>query len=171
MQIRKIFNTNVYLDGTNSLLGRSKEVTLPEIVAKTIEHMGLGMFASVKLVSGLESLGMKLKWDGFYADRVLAGSNPFAAHKLQFRGDCEVHDANGIVAHEPVIALATVKWAKSPMGVFSPQTSPEFEDELNCHYFKLTHAGRELVEIDVFNQIWRSDGKDIIGEYRKNLGL
>jgi len=171
MDVQKIFHANAYLDGTNSLLGRASELTLPELVATTTEHTALGMFGKVELATGIEPMVTKVKWNGFYADRVLAGSNPFIHHKLQLRGNCEVHNAAGLVGTKSVVALMTVKWKKSPMGVFAPQTSPDFEDELSTTYFKLSLDGKELVEVDVLNQIWKVDGKDILQGYRANLGL
>lgn len=171
MQIQKLFNSNVYVDGPNSLLGKASEITLPEIVPNLIEHKALGMIGTVKLPTGLGPLDMKLKWAGFYGDRVTMGANPFKSHKLQVRGDVEVYDAGGRIAQQPFVCLLTARWGKLPMGVLAPQTSPEFEDELHVTYMKASLAGTELVEIDVIENIWRVGGEDILAGYRSNLGL
>jgi P2 family phage contractile tail tube protein len=171
MQIQKIFNANVYVDATNNLLGKAGEVTLPEVVTTTDDHLALGMISKVQLPTGLEPLSMKLKWNGYYGDRVTLGANPFVTHKIQVRASVEVFDAGGRIAEQPFVALATGRWMKLPMGVLGPQKSPEFEDEIACTYFKASLNGVELVEIDTLQNVWRVGGKDLLVAYRKNLGL
>lgn len=170
MQVQKIYNVNVYIDGTNNLLGRASEMTLPEVTAAQDEHSALGMFGKIMLPTGLDPLEAKIKWNGFYADQQKFGANPFTAHKLQVRGNLQVFDATGLAAEQPFVAHLTCKFKKSPLGVYAPQASPEFEQELSVTYVKTILNGEELVEIDVLNNVWKVGGNDILAAYRKNLG-
>ena len=55
IEINKLTNANVYLNGTN-LLGRAEEVELPQIKHKMAEHKALGMIGSAEFFSGM------IKW-------------------------------------------------------------------------------------------------------------
>ena len=48
LQINKLTNANIYVNG-NNLLGRAAEVELPSIGFKMAEHMALGMVGHVKV--------------------------------------------------------------------------------------------------------------------------
>ena len=49
IQVNKVFNANVYLDGDKSLVGRASEVALPDIEMAMNEHTGLGMVGSLEV--------------------------------------------------------------------------------------------------------------------------
>lgn len=169
MQISKIYNANCYIDGTNSLLGRAAEITLPDIAAETDEHKALGMIGSISFPTGLAAMEAKVKWNGFYPEVLTLGANPFTAHKLQLRASVESYEAGGRVAEKPLIVLMTARFKKTPLGTFGAMTSVEFEQELYATYIKATLDGVELVEIDVMENVWRVGGVDILAAYKKNL--
>lgn len=171
MEISKIYSSNVYLDGTNSLLGKASEITLPEIVATLDTHQALGMIGKVEIPAGLELLSTKIKWTTFWPERIAMGGNPFKAHKLQVRSSVETFGADGRISEQPMVALITGRWKKLPLGALASQANAEVEDELATTYIKLTLGKRELLEIDVLENIWRANGEDILASYRANLGL
>jgi len=170
MRVSKIFNANVYIDGTNSLLGRAKEIVLPDVAVKTEEHVGLGMVGAIELPTGLQAMTTKIKWAGFYADQLTLGANPFQAHKLQVRASHESFEAGGRVEQVPLVVNLTVRWKKTPLGTIVAQTGQEPEDELATTYVKVTRNGVELVEIDVLENVWKVNGEDVLAAYNKNLG-
>jgi P2 family phage contractile tail tube protein len=170
IQVNKIFNANIYLDGTNNLIGRAAEVTLPEISVATSEHSGLGMVGTLELPAGLQAMTLQIKWSGFYADHMKAGANPFKAHKFQVRGSVETYGAEGRVAEAPVVWHVTASWKKAALGGVKPKEAAEFEDELAATYVKVVHDGEELLEVDVLQNIWRAAGEDVLANYRKNIG-
>lgn len=170
MNVSKVFNANVYIDGTNSLLGRAKEVTLLDVVANTEEHKGLGMVGALELPNGLAAMVTKIKWAGWYPDQLTLGANPFKSHKLQLRASVEEYGAGGRVGEKALVVLLTVSWKKTPLGAFVSGAGQEPEDELTTTYVKVTLDGKELVEIDVHENVWRVNGVDVLETYRKNLG-
>lgn len=170
IQVNKIFNANVYLDGTNNLIGRAAEITLPEIAVSTSEHSGLGMVGTLELPAGLDAMTMEIKWNGFYADHIRAGANPFKAHKFQVRASNETYGAEGRVAEVPVVWHVTASWKKASLGGLKPKEAGEFSDELAVTYVKVLHDGAELLEIDILQNIWRANGEDVLAAYRKNIG-
>lgn len=170
IRVSKIFNANVYLDGVNSLIGRADEVELPDIEVETEDHKGLGMVGKLKLPSGLKELKAKIKWSGFYAEHLKAGANPFRAHALQLRGSVETYDAGGRVEELPVVVFLTASWTKAGLGKYEAQKAVAFEDELAVTYVKVVHDGKEVLEVDVLQNIWRVDGEDVLARYRANIG-
>lgn len=168
--VSKLFNANCFVDG-NSLLGRASEITLPDVKAKLEEHAGLGLIAAIDLPTGqIEKMVAKVKWAGFYADAFTLGGDPFTARKLQCRGSVETHTADGMIAQVPAVMLLTARWTAIPGGVLGSGKATEHESELTVTYYKLTLDGKDLIELDVFNSIWKVNGKDIRETYRKNLG-
>lgn len=170
MDISQILNANIYLDGTNSLLGRAATVTLPDIVTSVEAHRGLGMIGSVEFPTGLEAMVTKIKWAGLYPDVLKAATNPFKSHKLQVRASLQTFGAGGLVAEVPLVCLLTVAWKKVPLGAFTAGTKQEAEDELSTTYLKLTVDGKDIVEIDVHQNVWKVDGEDVLADYIKNIG-
>lgn len=170
MEISQILNANVYIDGTNNLLGRAASITLPDVKATIETHRGLGMIGSVEFPTGLEVLVTKIKWAGFYADAVKLGSNPFASHKLQARASVEAFGPGGRVSEESLVCSLICSWKTKPLGTFAPGTKQETEDELSTTYLKLTQNGKDLIEIDVHQNVWKVDGVDVLATYKKNLG-
>jgi P2 family phage contractile tail tube protein len=170
VRINKVYHANVYVDGTNNLVGRASEITLPEIAAATDEHAAIGMIGTLVLPTGLEALSVSMKWNGYYADRLAMGANPFQAHKLQVRASIESYEAAGRVGEQPLVIMLIGRWTKAPLGTFAHQSQPELEDELACTYLKVTIGGEELVEIDVMENVWRVRGEDVLAGYRANLG-
>lgn len=170
-EINKIFNANVYLDGTLSLLGRAGEMTLPEMAVDTQSHKALGMFGELELPSGLKAMKCDIKWTGFYADHLRAAANPFNAHSLQVRGSLETWTSQGRTREVPVVWTMTAGWTTAKLGTLKPKEGAEFDDEMAVSYVKVAHDGQAVCEIDVFNNIWTVAGEDVLARWRANLGV
>ena len=75
IQINRLTNANIYMDGTN-LLGRAEEIQLPQIKHKMADHKALGMVGSAEFFAGIDKLESKIKWNALY---------PEVLKKLQIR--------------------------------------------------------------------------------------
>ena len=170
IELNKIFNANVYLDGAMSLIGRAGEISLPELSMAMEEHKGLGMFGTLELPAGLEAMEAKIKWTGFYADHLRAGANPFESHKLQVRASLETWTSEGSSREVPVVWHLSAAWKTVKLGQLKPQVNGEFDDELAVSYVKMIHDGQPVLEIDVHNNIWVVGGRDVLSSWRQNIG-
>lgn len=170
IELNKIFNANVYFDGTLSLIGRAAEFELPEISVAKADHKGLGMFGKLQLPAGLEEMTAKIKWTGFYADHLKAAANPFSSHKLQVRASVETWTAEGRSKEVAAVWHLTARWHKAKLGQFKPQENTEFDDELAVSYVKMIYDSAVVCEIDVFNNIWTVGGADVLATWRQNIG-
>jgi uncharacterized protein len=164
--ISKVFNANIYIDGKTECIGRAKEVKLPEVAAKMVEHSGLGMAGVIELPAGLEKMSMSIKWLGIYGDLIALGCNPFTSHALQIRANHETFTSAGRSAEVPLVILATASWKKCSLGTLKGQDGAETDDELAVTYLKLSIDGKEIFEIDVLNNIWKVDGVDILAQFK-----
>lgn len=64
IQINRITNANIYLDG-NNLLGRATEIKLPDVSLIMQEHKALGMVGKIELPAGFDKLEGKLNGTPF----------------------------------------------------------------------------------------------------------
>lgn len=169
LSINKITNCNVYIDGANHA-GKAEEVKLPDIMPIMTEHKGLGAIGRVELPAGLEKMVCSIKWSSMYPDLMKVEANPYAAHSLQIRGSLETWGPGGRLAQVPVIAYVNGTFKKFPGGTFKQSDPVERESEVAVSYYKLTVAGKDIVEVDVFANIHKVDGVDINATFNRNLG-
>lgn len=169
ISIQKITNGNVYLDG-GSYMGRASEVQLPKVVTKFTEHGGLGLHGTLELPGGLEKMEAKVNWGNVYTEVLAAASNPYAARTIMVRGNAEVFSQTGRVAEFPVVSIMKGFFKGPDGGTYKQNEAVGLETELTCHYLMIKHNGVVIVEVDVFNNIHRANGVDLLANYKINVG-
>lgn len=170
MEIKKLTNANVYVDGTLNLLGKGRTITLPEVVAKKLTHQGLGMIGEVEHVTGLAAMMTKISWAGFYPEAIGLAGDFLKSHKLQIRAPLDIIGPGGITSRVAVVVFITGSWAKIPLGAITPSESGETEDEISTTAVKLVVGGEDILEIDIHENIWKVRGVDLLEDYRKAMG-
>lgn len=170
LDIKKLTNANVYLDG-NSLLGKAEEITLPDLTGKMASHKALGMVGETEFWAGLDKMEMRIKWNSMYPDVMKKTANPVKSYSLQLRSSLETHDSTGRTAQDPVVCYVTGTFKKHPGGAFKQHDNVELENMLNVTYIKLEIKGEEIFMVDVLANIYRVGGEDILATYRANLGI
>lgn len=170
-EVNKVYHANVYIDGTNNQVGRLSEVKLPDLAPIMSEHKAIGQFGTLELPAGLGVLTLTCKWNGYYPDVMKMAADPFRTRRFQIRGNLETYGTEGRLAQVPIIVQVGGRWKKAGGATFKAQESGEFDDEITCNYYRCEVDGRELYEIDVVNNIWKVDGRDLLEILRKNLGL
>jgi P2 family phage contractile tail tube protein len=168
-QIHRVTNAVVYLDG-KKMLGKTEEITLPEITVKKVEHKALGMIFAIELPAGLDKLEGKIKFNSFYPDVIGKVANPYVAYQLQCRSSVEVYSTQGRISQVPLVTFLTVMFTKLPLGGFKQHENADQEAEYSCIYFKQVLDGQELVEADVMANIFKVNGVDVMLDYRLNTG-
>jgi P2 family phage contractile tail tube protein len=167
IEIHRITNANVYLDG-QSLLGRAEEVQLPQIKAKMVEHKALGMVGTIEAFAGFEKL--EGKWASYYADVLKKVANPFKAVQIQVRGSMPIILGGSISREAPIVALLSVVFKSLPGGNFKQHENVELETDFTAYYMKLTVDGQDVAEIDVLENIYKAGGADLLAQYSANIG-
>ncbi|HSD03593.1 MAG TPA: phage major tail tube protein [Gaiellales bacterium] len=170
IQIRKITNGNVYLDGQN-LLGRVAEATLPEVKLKTQDHKALGMEHEIEVPSGgYEKMEAKLKLAGFYPDAVTVAGDHRRAVPLTIRGNLQTFDPQGLDDEVPVVVMLRGPFKGITLGALKQHEGPEPELNMIVWYMKVTVDGNDLLEVDVMASIHRVAGDDVLARYRDIIG-
>jgi hypothetical protein len=169
IKINKLTNANVYLNGVN-LLGRAEEVTLPQIKHKMSEHKGLGMVGSAEFFSGIDKLECKIKWNSLYPEVLQDSANPYTSTMIQVRASLETYNGLGKIEEVPATAFIMGTFKEFPMGTIKPQDNAEYETQMSVTYAKLVVNGQDIFEIDVLENIYKVGSKDILSNFRRNIG-
>lgn len=169
IEINKLTNANVYLNGTN-LLGRAEEVQLPQIKHKTAEHKALGMIGSAEFFSGIDKMECKIKWNALYPEVFRACANPFNAAMLQVRASLETYNGTGRVSEVPATAFIIGTFKEFPLGNIKPHENAEYETTLAVTYAKLVVDGQDIFEIDVLQNIYKVGLIDMLTQFKQNTG-
>ena len=169
IDINRIVNANVYLDGT-SFLGRAESVDLPNIKHKFSEHKALGMVGTIESFSGIEKMEAKFKWSSFYAEVLKKAANPFTAVSVQVRASIETYSSAGRIAEVPLVVFLTGQFDSIPAGNYKQHDNAEYENGMTVSYCKVVADGQDVVELDAFANIYKAGGEDLLGTYRANIG-
>jgi uncharacterized protein len=169
IEIKRITNANVYVDG-NSLLGKVDECKLPEVKVTMTEHKALGMQGKLEFPSGLDKLEATFKWNSLYSDILVKVANPYKAAEVQLRGSLETYGNGGRTDQVPVVAYLTGVFSKFPLGGFKQHDNVEAETTMSVTYCKLEIDGKEVIEFDALANIYKADGVDLLETYKTNIG-
>lgn len=172
MEIHNWFDFNAIVDG-QGYIGKVKEFTQPEVVAKILDHVGAGTIGTMQIATGhIEAMTARILWAGYYREALELAADPFRVRQIQLRGSQQVHNAaQGLVAEREIVAIIGAKFNGTPTGALVSQEATTIEQNLRVNYYKVSIDGEEVLEIDVAAAIWRVKGVDIRAQYRRNLGL
>lgn len=169
ISVNRITNANIYVDGAN-LLGRAEEVTLPEVKMKMSEHKALGMIGTMEFPSGIEKLEAKIKWNSWYADVWALVSNPYKAVQLMVRASIEAYGSTGRTSESPLVTFVVGQFKNIPLGTFKQHDNAEFESQMTVTAVKQINNGVVVLEYDALANIFRSNGVDLLAQYKINVG-
>lgn len=165
-----ISNANVYLNG-NNLVGRAKEVELPEVEATTVEHEALGLYGTVEYPVGIEPMKMTITWASFYPEWAEPAADFWQSVEVQVRTQVEDFQPTGRIATVPLIVTVRGMFKTNPLGSFSQKEEAEFESTISATYVKQVLGRNTILEYDAIANIYRVNGRDRLAGFRANLGV
>lgn len=169
IQINRITNANIYVNG-NNMLGTAEEIQLPDLSIKETEHKALGMIGTIVLPVGIDKLEGKIKWNSFYTDIWLQAGNPFIPITLMCRSSVDGYGSQGRFSQLALVTQLTVTMKKIPLGTFKQHDNAEFQSEFTATYVKQQLDGNDMIELDVMSNIFKIGGSDQEAIYRANIG-
>ena len=86
------------------------------------------------------------------------------------RSNLQVFDARGLSAEEPMVTIMNVSSAKVGGTGIKNKENAAFDDTFTVNSIKQTVAGKEILFIDLFANIFRVNGQDVLQKYRTNIG-
>ena len=165
--INRITNANAYLNG-ETLIGRLEELELPNIKFNTEDVKALGMFSTIELPSGLDKLEAKLKWNAVYGDNFKSES-PLKSVSITVKSNMRSQGAGGVLKDIPVSVTLSGVFKEIPLGTLKGQEKIDgLQHVMTVYYVKLEEAGKQIYEVDVFNNIIKFGSEDILNEFRLN---
>ncbi|WP_163370925.1 phage major tail tube protein [Endozoicomonas acroporae] len=160
-------NLRLFVDG-RGYASEVEELTPPKLTLQTEDYRGGGMDAPVGLDMGMEKLEASFSMVSFDADVLaLFGVAPGQDVPLTIRGGLESYDGN---IKSAVYELRGRIREMDP-GSWKAGDKPSLSVTMDLHYYKLTHDGRVLHEIDVINMKRVINGTDRLAAMRNAIGI
>lgn len=161
-------NFNLFNDG-NSYMGVAEEVKLPKLTRKTEDFRGGGMNGPVDIDQGQEKLELEFTAAGFLTQVFEQyGTTKVDGVLLRFNGAYQRDDTATIQAVEVVVRG---RHKEIDPGDAKAGEKGKTTVKSSLSYYKLTVDNKVLVEIDLLNMVEIVNGKDMLAEQRKAIGL
>lgn len=166
---KKLKHMNLFNDG-QSYMGQCGTVTLPKLTRKLEAWRGAGMDGAAKVDMGMgDDLDLEWSIGGIDALVVKQFGHPSAnGVPLRFAGSYQQDDTGETFAVEVVVRG---RHEEIDMGDAQPGEDTEHKIKTALTYYKLVLDGEELIEIDTLAMIFKVDGRDMLEEHRRNIGL
>ncbi|MCX8506505.1 MAG: phage major tail tube protein [Alphaproteobacteria bacterium] len=171
VKLYSVREANLYIDGAN-MAGRVESVDLPDIVTKTIEKRSLSMIGAIDVPIGFEKMTGKIAFTALFEDAALKMSNPFKSVKLMLRSNIKTFTGGGWADDDsiPLVTYLTATFNKIPLGGFKAGDEAKFETEYSCSYVKQVLDGKDIIEFDPFNNVFKVGGEDQLAAFNIDLG-
>lgn len=161
-------NFNLFNDG-QSYMGVAEEIKLPKLSRKMEDYRGGGMNGPVGIDLGQEKLESEFSCAGIM-EQVFKqyGTTKVDGVLLRFAGAYQRDDTAAVQAVEVVMRG---RYQELDMGDTKAGDKGKLSIKAWLTYYKLTIDNKVLIEIDLLNMIEVIDGKDMLAEQRKAIGL
>jgi P2 family phage contractile tail tube protein len=161
-------NFNLFNDA-KSYLGVAEEIKLPKLSRKLEDFRGGGMNGPVGIDLGQEKLEMEFGCGGIM-EQVFEqyGTTKVDGVMLRFAGAYQRDDTAQVQAVEVVVRG---RHAELDMGDAKGGDKGKLTVKSALTYYKLTIDNKVKIEIDLLNMIEVVNGKDMLQEQRKAIGM
>ncbi len=160
-------NFNVYVDGFG-FAGLATEVTPPKLTLMTEEHKAGGMDAAADIDMGMEKPSLEFTLAEYNANVIkrfglIAGGDVPVTLRGAMQGE-----AGAVV---PLLINARGLISEIDKGTWKVGDATTMKVAMSLRYYKETHAGAVLVELDIEGMKRIIDGVDQLAEQRAAIGL
>ena len=160
-------NLTLFVDG-RGYAGKVEEVELPKLTVKTEEFRAGGMDAPVEVELGMEKMETSFTLNSYSAETLkLFGLAPGNHKPLTIKGTLLSEDGS----EKPIAINLRGMLREVDMGTWKPGEKGTLKMAMAVSYYKLTHDGQVIYEIDPVNMIRAINGTDQLAQTRTNLGL
>ena len=164
-------DANVYVDGKQWL--GAAEVNLPEINHKVLDFniFGVAGGMEVPLIGHIDKMKLTIKFKSIDKDVFGKLVNSAKAPLLDIRAAVQKYNpVVGQMKFFPVKVIAKGFFYKVKWPAFKQGSDDTADAEFEVHYLKVEVDGKEVLEIDKFNYIYRIEDRDLLAEVRSALG-
>ncbi|MDR3280940.1 MAG: phage major tail tube protein [Synergistaceae bacterium] len=163
-------NFTIYGSQSQELIGVA-EGTLPnfEAMTETISGAGLAGEIDVPVLGHFGSMTVELNWRTM--TEAAAELNQQKSHQLDMRASIEVYDEKtGNIRTVPMKVVVISVPKSLNLGNLNVGAGSDSSSELEVVYIKIWYDGKEVIELDKFNYIYRVNGVDYLESVRRDLG-
>lgn len=145
------------------------ELTLPTLARNMVDYQSGGMDTPIKSDMGGQPLTMEFTIGGMVPEIFgQFGAQKHNAVGLRFSGAYQSDDSETVQAVE---VLARGRHSEIAPGTTKKGDDTAIKVKSELSYYKLTVDGKDLIEIDVQNMVYKVNGTDIYASHRSALGL
>ena len=163
----RITKFQAFVDG-KSYAGTVSSFTPPVPTEKVEEVLTGGMLAPMEVSMGLEKLEASMVFESSSPDVLnLLGIVEQGAVSFEFRGAAV--DDNGTT--RPVIHTCRGNIKSIDHGTFTAGEKNQTTVSMSVVYYRHSFDGRDMIEIDVQNMVFKTGGQDRLAEQRNAIGL
>lgn len=158
---------NLFVDG-RGYAGQIEDFTPPKLALKTEEFRAGGMDAAVEIPMGMEKLEASFTLISYDKD-VLSLFGVAQGGNVAFVAREVLESFDGTI--KTVVHTMRGKIRELDPGASKSAEKPALKASLALTYYKLTHGGTTVLEIDVENMVRSVNGNDALAPVRKALGI
>jgi len=160
-------NLTLFVDG-HGYAGKVEEIELPKLTMKTEEFRAGGMDAPIEVEMGMEKLECTFTLNGYNKDVLkLFGLAPGQHKPLTIKGSLVSEDGT----EKPMQINLRGMLREVEMGTWKPGDKGTLKIMMALSYYKLSHSGEVICEIDPANMLRTIDGQDQLKQTRAHMGL
>lgn len=166
----RTINYRVY-DDANAVIGIAT-VDLPDIEAMTDTVSGAGIAGEVDspTLGHFGSMTLTINWRTITGDATKL--NAQRVHALEFRSSQQINDAaRGELKTQSVRIVTRCTPKNLSLGSLEVSAATDSSSEFEVSYIKIFIDGRETLEIDKYNFVFRVNGEDFLRPVRRDLGI
>jgi P2 family phage contractile tail tube protein len=167
---QQLINSKVYVVGAD-LIGMG-DVELPDVehMSETMSGSGMGGEYDSPTIGHVKGMKAKFKFRAAYGTNVaLIKPTPTL---YDIRASIQALDAaTSAYVSYPVRAVINAVPMKKAPGKMEPGKKMDSDLELSVSYYKLIIDGKEVLEVDQLNFIFKVEGEDFLASVRSHLGM
>ena len=162
----KINMANVYRDGVK-LIGVSEEVEIPEFEAVTDGITGFGMLGTIETpaVGHYDSMEMEIPFSNLCED-IFSLADPTEVFNLTLRASLQQMNGTGALEHIGIRVVVRGACKKFTSGKVKQGEKMEASATLELSYIMIEIDGKQKIELDKLNCIFKVNGKDLMQKIR-----
>jgi len=158
----KINDYNVYLDGVK-MIGVAASATIPAANMKTstVSGVGVGGELDSPTIGQFESMEQEIEFNTLYSS-AMDMLNPLDVVNLTFRAAQQVYDKTGGYAFKGLRVVEMGRVKKFDPGKIEKGEAMGAKVTLELTYLMIEVDGKQLLEIDKLNGVYKVNGKDML---------
>lgn len=163
-ELNNLNGFTVFIEGARPV-GILKSAKHPDIVEKTREIKADYLAAQDVGLGSLEKMVFELEIEGIKPELM----SRVGTHIENMTIRAVARDPNDAVS--PVKVNVSGRLTKLESGEWKPDEDNSQKYSITCRRYVYSIAGKDVIEVDAVNRVWKQSGKDMLAEINAALGV